>query len=61
MEIEITRGFSTAYWSLKADIPYEHHDATHSRFKLEVEPRSKRTFDYTVTTYHGVREEAITE
>jgi hypothetical protein len=61
VEIEITRGFSTAYWSLKADIPYEHHDATHSRFKLEVEPRSKRTFNYTVTTYHGVREEAITE
>jgi hypothetical protein len=61
VEIEITRGFGTAYWSLKADIPYEHHDATHSRFKLTAEPRSKRTFSYTVTTYHGVREEAITE
>ena len=61
VEIEITRGFGTAYWTLQADIPYEHHDAMHSRFKLEVEPRSKRTFDYTVTTYHGVREEAITE
>ncbi|HUT31645.1 MAG TPA: DUF4139 domain-containing protein [Sedimentisphaerales bacterium] len=61
VEIEITRGFGTAYWSLKADIPYEKHDVSSARFKLEVEPRSKRTFNYTVTTYHGVREEAITE
>ncbi|MHC4704825.1 MAG: DUF4139 domain-containing protein [Planctomycetota bacterium] len=61
VEIEITRGFATAYWTLQADIPYEHHDVTHSRFKLDMGPRSKRTFNYTVTTYHGVREEAITE
>jgi hypothetical protein len=61
VEIEITRGFGTAYWSLKADIPFEKHDVSSARFKLDLEPRSKRTFDYTVTTYHGVREEAITE
>ncbi|HUW18279.1 MAG TPA: DUF4139 domain-containing protein [Sedimentisphaerales bacterium] len=61
VEIEITRSFGTAYWSLKANIPYEKHDVTHARFKLTVEPRSKRTFDYTVTTYRGVREEALTE
>ncbi|HUT28745.1 MAG TPA: DUF4139 domain-containing protein [Sedimentisphaerales bacterium] len=61
VEIEITRGFGTAYWSLKADSPFEKHDVSSARFKLEVEPRSKRTFNYTVTTYHGVREEAITQ
>jgi len=61
IEIEITRGFGTAYWTLKADIPYEKHDATHARFKLNLEPRSKRTFGYTVTTYHGVREESLTK
>jgi hypothetical protein len=61
IEIEITRGFSTAYWTLQAEIPYEKHDATHARFKLELEPRSKRTFAYTVTTYHGVREEVLTQ
>ena len=61
VEIEITRSFGTAYWSLEADIPYEKHDVTSVRFKLGVQPRSKRTFNYTVTTYHGVREEAITE
>ncbi|MHC4572714.1 MAG: DUF4139 domain-containing protein [Planctomycetota bacterium] len=61
VEIEITRGFGTAYWSFETDIPYEKHDATHARFKLTVQPRSKRTFNYTVTTYHGVRQEALTE
>ena len=61
IEIEITRGFGTAYWTLQADIPYDKHDATHARFKLELESRSKRTFAYTVTTYHGVREEVLTQ
>ncbi len=61
IEIEITRGFGTAYWTLQADIPYEKHDATHARFKTKLEPRSKRPFGYTVRTYHGVREETLTE
>jgi len=57
IEIEVTRGFGTAYWTMQADIPYEKYDATHARFKVNLEPRSKQTFEYTVTTYHGVREE----
>ncbi|HEW79033.1 MAG TPA: DUF4139 domain-containing protein [Phycisphaerales bacterium] len=61
VEVEITRGFGTAYWTLQMndgqDVPYEKHDATHARFKAKVKPRSKRTFTYTVTTYHGRREE----
>ena len=70
IEIEITRGFGTAYWTLvyvdiasvAADsISYEKHDATHARFKLMRKPRSKWTFWYTVTTYHGVREETLTK
>ena len=70
IEIEITRGFGTAYWTLvyvdiasvAADsISYEKHDATHARFTLKRRPRSKRTFGYTVTTYHGVREETPTK
>ena len=70
LPIEITRGFGTAYWTLvyvdiasaAADaISYEKYDATHARFKLKRKPRSKRTFGYTVTTYHGVREEALTK
>jgi len=64
IEIEITRGFGTAYWTLQlddGDISYEKHDATHARFKVNLEPRSKRPFGYTVTTYHGVREETVAE
>ncbi len=64
IEIEITRGFGTAYWTLQlddGDITYEKHDATHARFKTNLEPRSKRPFGYTVRTYHGVREETPAE
>jgi hypothetical protein len=61
IEIEITRGLSTAYWTLQTDTPYEKHDATHARFKTNLGPRSKRTFGYTVRTYHGVREETLSE
>ena len=61
IEIEITRGFGTAYWTMQADIPYEKHDVTRARFKLNLGPRNKRTLGYTVTTYHGVREEALAE
>jgi len=59
IQIEITRGFGTVYWTLQADIPYEKHDATHARFMLEIEPRSKQTLEYTVRTYHGVRQETL--
>jgi hypothetical protein len=61
VDIEITRGFETPYWTLKmqsGEAAYEKHDATHARFKLTVEPRSKRTFEYTVTTRYGTREQA---
>jgi hypothetical protein len=70
IELEITRGFGTSYWTLAlvdpASVPddavtYEKHDATHARFKLMRKPRSKWTFGYTVTTYHGVREESLTK
>jgi hypothetical protein len=64
IELEITRGFGTSYWTLRCDdkdISYEKHDATHARFKVNLEPRSKRTLGYTVTTYHGVREETVTK
>ena len=61
IEVEITRGFGTAYWTLLVDIPYEKYDATHVRFKLNLEPRSKKSFRYEVRTYHGEREEAMTQ
>ncbi len=59
-EVEITRDFETAYWTLQIDgegVFYEKHDATHARFKMTIQPQSKRIFKYTVRTYYGVREE----
>jgi hypothetical protein len=69
IEIEITRGFGTPYWKLvlvdlasagEDAISYEKHDATHVRFTLKRRPNSKWTFGYTVTTYHGTRQETLT-
>ncbi len=64
IEVEVTRGFETSYWTLEPAgqaVTYEKHDVTHARFKLTVEPRTKRAFEYTVTTYHGVREETLSK
>jgi hypothetical protein len=61
IQIEITRGFDTAYWTLHSETPHEKHDATHARFMLELEPRSRQAFEYTIRTYHGTREESLTE
>jgi hypothetical protein len=61
VEVEVTRGFGTPHWTLQSadkEVSYEKYDVTRARFKLTVEPRSKRVFEYTVTTYHGVRQEA---
>ncbi len=63
VDIEITRGFETSYWTLEMkgqDVSYEKHDATHSRFKTKLGPRSKRSFEYTIRIYHGKREETGT-
>lgn len=62
IEVEITRGFNTVYWTMQFDdreVSYEKHDTTHARFKVNLRPRSKYTFEYTVTTYHGTREESL--
>ncbi len=61
IDIEITRGFGTNYWSLEADIDYKQHDVTRARFKLNLKPRTKKVFNYTVTTYHGQRQIEINQ
>ena len=64
VNFEITRSFNTAYWNLEYEgqnVSYEKHDATHARFTLEMEPRSKKTFEYSVRTYHVTREEIFTK
>jgi len=64
VEIEITRGFNTSYWTMDfkdPDATYKKHDATNARFTLTVPPRTKKTFGYTVTTYHGKRQDDINQ
>ncbi|NQT01396.1 MAG: DUF4139 domain-containing protein [Planctomycetes bacterium] len=61
IEIEITRGFETAYWTIQSDVAYEKYDATHARFKINLGSQSKQAFEYTVTTYHGAREDILAE
>jgi len=60
VEVEVTRGFETAYWALKLTngvAAYRKHDATHARFELTVPARQTQVFEYELTTYHGVREQ----
>jgi hypothetical protein len=60
IDVEITRGFDEPSWELTTSgsaAAYEKYDVTHARFKLSIEPRSKRTFGYTVTQYRGTRSE----
>lgn len=62
--VEVTRGFGTSYWTLEVtgrEVSYEKHDVTHARFKLGLEPRGKRAFEYTVTTCHGTREQTLAD
>jgi len=64
VEIEITRGFETAYWELEVTdglVTWNKHDARHARFILQMEPGEKRIFTYQLRTYHGQREEQLTK
>ena len=60
VDIEITRNFNTAYWSLEmpdSKVKYEKLDMTRARFETNLTNESKLIFEYTVTIYHGKREE----
>ncbi|MBN1975414.1 MAG: hypothetical protein JW787_17390 [Sedimentisphaerales bacterium] len=55
--IEITRDFGTNYWTLKSETPYDKYDVTRIRYNLNIEPREKQEIEYTVTAYHGKRQD----
>jgi len=62
VDVEITRNFNTGYWTMQFDeknISCKKHDASHARFELTLKPRTKEEFTYTVTTYHGDREQSF--
>ena len=58
--IEIKRNFDSQYWELAHTGPvdtFEKVDLDTVEFQIELPPRTKRTFEYTVTHYRGVRTE----
>ena len=60
VKVEIKRSFPTQYWDVKnsGDFgAFEKVDATTVKFTLDLQPRSAKTFEYVLRTYHGVREE----
>ena len=59
IDVEVTRGFGTAYWTLQTQMPYQKHDATHVRVEMQLQPQSKELLSYTVTTYYGRRQEQV--
>lgn len=57
--VEITRNFPSPQWDLKwsgAD-KFEKIDLSSVKFTLDLAPRSKKVFQYTLTTYNGIRAE----
>ncbi|MBN2591304.1 MAG: DUF4139 domain-containing protein [Sedimentisphaerales bacterium] len=59
ISIEVTRDFATQFWTMESETSYDKYDATRVRFNLNIEPQSKREIEYTVTTYHGTREDQL--
>jgi len=60
VKVEIQRNFNTPYWDLKKSgefDKFEKVDLDTVKFTLILEPRSKKKFEYILTTYHGVRRE----
>ena len=58
--VEIRRNFPTSYWTLQRSgqvDQFEKVDQDTVKFTLLLQPRSERKFQYTLTTYNGVRTE----
>ncbi|MBN2269359.1 MAG: DUF4139 domain-containing protein, partial [Sedimentisphaerales bacterium] len=59
-KIEIKRNFNTQYWNLARtgdSEQFEKEDLDTVKFTLELQTRSKKEFEYVLTTLHGVRTE----
>jgi len=60
VKVEIQRNFGTTYWELKKSGDFgdfEKVDSDTVKFTLKLEPRSAKKFEYTLTTYHGIRQD----
>ncbi len=61
IKVEIKRNFNTPSWDMKTAAEFEKEDLDTVKFTLELEPRSKKEFEYILTTYHGARQEDWTK
>jgi len=61
VKVEIQRNFPTQYWKMETSREFENVDLDTVKFTLVLQPRSKQVFEYTLTTYHGVRQEDWTK
>jgi hypothetical protein len=60
VKVEITRNFESPYWDLKrtSDVgSFEKVDLDTVKFTVELPAHAKQAFEYTLTTYNGVRAE----
>ena len=60
VKVEIKRNFNTQYWKLANNGEYgdfEKVDLNTVKYTLVLEPRSTKSFEYVLRTYHGAREE----
>ncbi len=60
VKVEIRRNFNTSYWELEKSGDFdelEEVDKDTVKFTLMLKPRSAKEFEYTLTTYHGVRQD----
>ena len=59
VKVEIKRNLPTSYWVIlkNGDCDgYERQDLDTVKFTVELKPKTKKIFEYTVRTYHGTRE-----
>jgi hypothetical protein len=59
-KVEVRRNFGTQYWDLSRSGQtgeFERVDLDTIKFTLVLEPRTAKTFEYVLRTYHGVRAE----
>jgi hypothetical protein len=56
IKVEIKRHFATTAWEIESDREYKKFDADTIKYNLDMQPETKTTIEYTLTTHHGKNE-----
>ena len=57
VKVELKRNFPDQFWQLRTDADYEKIDLDTIKFTLDLQPGAKQKLEYTVTSYHGTRQD----